>query len=119
MKINLLKLFFAVVTVTMIAVAWWASKQCALWAIPKETIGHPWFIATLVDTYFAFFFFYVWVLYRDPSVLVKVLMLPLIICLGNIAMGAYALIVLFRLPKRAGVKDFFLNPRDRKLGGER
>jgi hypothetical protein len=113
MKLNLMKLFFAIVTLVMIAVAWWASTQCALWAIPKETIGHPWFIATLVDTYFAFFFFYIWVLYREPSLLVKILMFPLLIFLGNIVMGAYALIILFRLPPGAGVKDFFLNPAHR------
>ena len=53
------------VLVSMLGVTSWASQQCALWAIPGVVGGHPWFIATLFDTYWAFLTFYCWVVVRS------------------------------------------------------
>ena len=55
--IRLLRAFAILVLISMLAVTGWASSLQALWKIPAEVIGHPWFIATLFDTYFAFLFF--------------------------------------------------------------
>ena len=57
----LLRILFLTVIVSMLSVISWASAQCALFDIPREVFTHPWFIATLIDAYWAFIAFYVWV----------------------------------------------------------
>lgn len=96
-----LRTFFVIVLVSMIVVTSWAGSQVALWAIPASVGGHPWFIATLFDTYWAFFTFYLWLFYKEPSWASRLLWLVAIVMLGNMAMAAYALGVLFRVPADA------------------
>jgi len=52
-----------------------------VWKIPGEVGGHPWFIATLFDTCWAFFTFYCWLFYRESGALARALWLLGIICL--------------------------------------
>lgn len=106
--ISSLRLAAAFVLVTMLAVTMWASLQIALWKTPREVLTHPWFIATLFDTYFAFLTFYVWLAYKETSNLARVLWLLAILLLGNIAMAAYLLGELFRLPANATMEDLLL-----------
>jgi predicted permease len=80
----------------------------ALWNTPRAVATHPWFIATLFDTYFAFLTFYVWVAYKETSNLARVLWLLAILALGNIAMAAYMLGQLFRLPADAKIEQLLL-----------
>ena len=56
----------AFVLIAMLAVTGWASSEVALWKTPRAVATHPWFIATLFDTYFAFLTFYVWLAYKEP-----------------------------------------------------
>lgn len=91
--------FFAIfVLVAMLGVTGWASSQQALWNIPPEVIGHPWFIATLFDAYFGFLFFWIWVAYKETSWIARLGWLAGILLLGNIAMALYVLIQVLRLP---------------------
>jgi hypothetical protein len=69
---------------------------------------HPWFVATLFDTYFGFLTFYLWVAYRETSWLARVLWLVGILALGNIAMSGYMLIALWRLPANASIDRLLL-----------
>jgi len=103
-----LRIFFLIVLVSMLGVTSWASRQCALWAIPASVSGHPWFIATLFDTYWAFFTFYCWVAYKERSWLGRVGWLLGILLLGNIAMAVYMLILLFRVPTSSRMEDILL-----------
>lgn len=103
-----LKLIFAVVLLSIVSATTWASAQLPFWRTPEALVMHPWFIATLVDTYLAFFTYWLWVAYREASAWRAALWLLLIFALGNIAMSAYALLVLFRLPAEATVEDFLL-----------
>lgn len=103
-----LRIFFIFVLVSMLAVTGWASGQCALWAIPPEVLGHPWFIATLFDAYWGFLAFYCWVFYKETSLLARVGWLIGILLLGNIAMAIYALIQLFRVPLSARAEEVLL-----------
>ena len=93
-----LRIAFAVVLATMLAVTSWASWQCPLWHTPQAVVTHPWFIATLFDTYFAFLTFYGWLAWRERSWLPRLGWLVAILLLGNIAMASYMLLLLFRLP---------------------
>ena len=103
-----LRLATAFVLIAMLAVTTWASLQIPLWETPRAVATHPWFIATLFDTYFAFLTFYVWLAYKETSNLARVTWLVAILLLGNIAMAIYLLRELFRLPKDATMEDLLL-----------
>ena len=68
-----------------------------------ELLLDPWFIATLCDAYFGFITFFVWVAYKESSMLMRLLWLVAILLLGNFAIATYVLIQLFRLKKRQPV----------------
>ncbi len=99
--------------IAMLAVTSWASTEVALWKTPREVATHPWFIATLFDTYFGFLTFYLWLAYRETSNVARVIWLLAILLLGNIAMAAYMLYRLFKLPAHARMEDLLLRPAAR------
>jgi hypothetical protein len=92
-----LRILFLVIVASMLAVITWASLHTPLFAIPREVLSHPWFIATLFDAYYAFLAFYVWVAWKERSLAARVLWFVAIIALGNVAIGAYMLRELFRV----------------------
>ena len=100
-----LRLAFAVVLVAMLAVTSWASSVVALWNTPREVVLHPWFIATLFDTYFAFLTFWLWLAWKERTWPRRIGWLVAILLLGNIAMAIYLLVQLFRLPKTASLEE--------------
>jgi predicted permease len=106
-----LRIASMLVFVSMLAVTGWASGVVALWKMPREVATHPWFIATLFDTYFAFLTFYVWVAYKETSRLARLLWLLAILLLGNIAMAAFLLRELFRVPADAKLEDVLLRKK--------
>lgn len=106
-----LKLLFALILATIVGVTGWASTQVAMWETPRAVVTHPWFIATLTDTYLAFFTFWLWVAYREARVWRGLVWLVLIFVLGNIAMAAYVLLALWKLPRGAGIEALLLRPR--------
>lgn len=108
-RIVLLRLCFSLVLLTIVGVTIWASLQLPVWQTPRELVMHPWFIATLTDTYLAFFTFWLWVAYRTPSLTGRIIWLLLIFALGNIAMASYLLIQLWKLPKTARVGELLLH----------
>ena len=103
-----LRAFFLIVLISMLGVTSWASVQCALWETPRTVVTHPWFIATLFDTYWAFLTFYCWVVYKERGWVARIGWLLGILLLGNIAMAIYMLIQLFRLPATARIEDVLL-----------
>ena len=103
-----LRIAFGCVLVTMLGATSWASLQCALWKTPQPVVVHPWFIATLFDTYFGFLTFYVWLAYKETGWFARIAWLVAILLLGNIAMSSYMLITLFRLPSNASVEQVLL-----------
>ena len=96
-----LRFAFAFVLVAMLGVTSWASSVVAVWKLPRELATHPWFIATLFDTYFAFLTFWLWLAWKERAWLPRLGWLVAILLLGNIAMASYMLIQLFRLPRTA------------------
>ena len=103
-----LRLLFSLVLASMLWVTTWASTQCALWETPRAVVTHPWFIATLFDTYWAFITFYCWLAYKERGWLAKVLWLVAVLLLGNITMSVYILIQLFRVPATARLEEVLL-----------
>lgn len=100
-----LRCWFVFVLIGMLAVTVWASFQGPLWEIPGSVSGHPWFIATLFDAYFAFIAFFCWVAYKERSLPLKALWFVLIMLLGNFAIAAYCLIQLGKVPATASLRD--------------
>lgn len=106
-----LRVFFIAVLLSMLAVTSWASLEGALWKTPREVVTHPWFIATLVDTYWAFLTFYCWVAYKETSWSARLAWLIGILLLGNIVMAIYMLIQLFKVPADATIEQVLLRRR--------
>lgn len=82
---------FILILVSMVMVAGWASLACPLFAIPSAVLAHPWFITTLMDAYWAFITFFVWVAWKERGGLARVLWFMAVVLLGNMAMAAYFL----------------------------
>ncbi|MBL9186000.1 MAG: DUF1475 family protein [Opitutaceae bacterium] len=114
-----LRILFVVIVASMLAVITWASLHTPLFAIPREVFSHPWFIATLFDAYYAFIAFFVWVAWKEQSLAARVLWFVAIIALGNVAIGAYMLRELFRLPAPGPLASIFTqrNPGTLALPG--
>jgi hypothetical protein len=90
-----LRVLFVGVLGSMLWVTTWASLHTPLFDIPPEVWKHPWFIATLVDAYWAFTAFYIWVAWKEQSAAARVLWFVAIMLLGNIAMAIYMIDELF------------------------
>jgi Protein of unknown function (DUF1475) len=95
----------------MLWVTSWASLTVAMWDTPRAVATHPWFIATMFDTYFGFLTFFCWVAYKEVSNVSRIIWLIAILALGNIAMSIYMLIQLFRLPANAEIESLLLRQK--------
>ncbi len=102
-----LRLLFIVVIASMLAVTTWASLHTPLLSLPRDVWTHPWFIATLIDAYWAFITFYVWVAWKEQSAVARLLWLPAILALGNLAMAAYMLAQLFQVSANSPLAPVF------------
>ena len=85
----------------------WVSTQQAVWnwgglTTPPDNL---WTIATLIDAYYGFFTFYVWVLWKETRALPRAAWFVAIMLLGNIAMATYCLAELFRLRTDGNLSD--------------
>lgn len=59
----------------------------------------PWFIATLMDAYFGFLTFYLWVAYKETSWTSRGIWFVAIMSLGNFAISGYLLWQLSRMQR--------------------
>jgi hypothetical protein len=96
-----LSLLFSAILVTMIVVTSWASLRQPVWEWGGLTRppDNGWTLATLLDAYFGFVTFYVWVAYKERRWAPRIGWLIAVLLLGNMAMSAYVLLQLRRLPK--------------------
>jgi hypothetical protein len=94
-----LKVLFIAIFVSMVVMTLWVQTHKSILLSPNEFTwqSSPWACATLVDAYFGFTTFFVWVCYKEPGIARKVLWFVLIMGLGNIAMSFYVLLQLFKL----------------------
>jgi Protein of unknown function (DUF1475) len=102
-----LQLLFGAILVAMIAVTVRASFDRSI-LDAGVVIEDPWGLATLFDAYAGFVTFYIWVAYRETSRIARCGWFVLIMTLGNIAMAAYVLLLLRRLPPDAGAARILL-----------
>ncbi|MFN0124027.1 MAG: DUF1475 family protein [Blastocatellia bacterium] len=103
-----LKLLFTAILIGMLVVTVQASRAENVFTAAARLWPDRWFIATLWDAYCGFLTFFAWVAYRETKMTARVIWFVLIMTLGNIAMSAYVLIRLFRLPPNATARDLLL-----------
>lgn len=109
-----LTLFSLVVLLALIGVSIWASGHIGVVASIQDMSANPgsgnnpWLIATLFDAYFGFLWFWLWVAYKETSNASRGIWLVLILLLGNMAMAAYMLIQLRKLPANPTMQDLLL-----------
>jgi hypothetical protein len=94
-----LQILFVFILVSLTAWNVWVStRQSVLeWGGLTTPPDNLWTIATLIDAYYGFVTFYIWVLWKETRALPRVLWFVAIMALGNIAMSAYVLRQLARL----------------------
>ena len=97
MRTSLMLLFAAIfVTMTWITVS--ATMQRGLFAAGRDLWPDLWFRATLLDAYFGFLTFFVWVAYKEHHWAARGGWFVAIMLLGNFAISAYMMLQLYRLP---------------------
>jgi hypothetical protein len=106
--VSLLKTLFAGIFLVMVAVTVRASLDRSVFVAFGEIAADPWGLATLADAYCGFLTFYAWVAYKETSGLARGGWFVAIMLFGNLAMAAYALYQLFRLPADATAADLLL-----------
>lgn len=114
--IRLLRILFVVILAVMLWGTVRASLAQALFDIPPEVFGNPWFQVTLFDAYFAFLTFYVWVAWKEQSAGARVLWFLAVMLWGNFAMATYMLVQLWRVPTDAPLARVFTTREPGRLG---
>lgn len=111
---SFVRIWFGFVLLAMLAVTGWASMVQPVWQWTGliEQPNHAWTIATLVDAYFGFAAFYIWVLFKEPKVLPRVLWFIAIMSLGNMAMAVYVLKELRHLHADDGMAQLLVRRND-------
>jgi archaellum biogenesis protein FlaJ (TadC family) len=96
---HLLATLFAFILLSLLAMTLWASTQQPVWQWQGLTSGADrwWTRATLLDAYYGFVTFFVWVWFKERSAASKALWFIAIMALGNMAMAGYVLLQLQRL----------------------
>lgn len=108
MRSLLIALFFLIL-VAMLTITTVASFERDIVEAGRDLLSDRWFQATLLDAYFGFVTFYVWVAYKERSIWSRILWFVLIMCLGNIAMAIYMLIQLAKLAPSDPVSSILIN----------
>jgi len=107
---------FALILLVMAVGTVRASLAQALFDVPREVYGNPWFQVTLLDAYFAFTTFIVWVAWKERAVGAKILWGIAVLLWGNFAMATYMSVELWRVPARGGMTPVFTTQRPGRIG---
>ncbi len=111
-----LRILFAVIIASMLAVTTWASFGQGLGDFARgPVIRDPWVIATLFDAYWAFVTVFVWIAWKEQSAAARGLWFIAVILLGNFATAAYFLRELFKVPATGPLTDVFCARRPGRL----
>jgi Protein of unknown function (DUF1475) len=94
-----LKFLFSCIFLSLLVCTAWASTHQPVWQWTglKTAPDRYWTIATLMDAYFGFLTFFVWVFYKELRWSRRILWFIGIMLLGNMAMSAYVLRQLLKL----------------------
>ena len=99
---------FSIIFLGMLAITVYASLDRSVFNVGRVLLSDRWFQATLLDAYFGFITFYVWVATKESKTWLRIVWFILIMTLGNMAMAAYMLIQLFRRDESQGWAGLWL-----------
>ena len=96
---TLLRVLFGLILLSLLCFTTFASMKQPVWQWTGLTQGEDrwWTAATLMDAYFGFITFFVWVCFKERRFLPRALWFIAIMLLGNMAMASYVLLQLSRL----------------------
>lgn len=109
-----LALYALAALLALVGVSIWATAQISIVPALQDVFlrpdegNTPWTVATLLDAYFAFGWFWLWIAYKEPAWSARLIWLALVGLSGNMAMAAYMLIQLCRLPPNPTAADLLL-----------
>lgn len=88
-----LQILFGAICLSLLSFTIFASTQQSVtdWQGLTQGPDRWWTRATLIDAYYGFITFFVWVAYKETQWLKRVLWFVAIMALGNIAMSVYVL----------------------------
>lgn len=92
-------LLFGWILISLLGYTSWASTQQPLWQW-QGLIREPdrwWTIATLIDAYYGFLTFFVWVCFKESTAARRIGWFIAIMLTGNMAMSIYVLLQILRL----------------------
>lgn len=110
--ITILKITFTIILVWMCYVVITTSLQSNLFNEWDFLGSIPWMRATLWDFYANVFVIYLWIWYKEPSILLKIVWLIAMVFLGSIASCVYILIELFKLKPGEGIQELLMKQHD-------
>lgn len=105
---------WSLVLIAMLWVTTWASLDRSVLVAAVDLWRDPWGRATLFDAYFAFLAVWVWIGWRERTVVARVGWLAALLLLGNIAIAAYFLHALWTLPAGASWDGLFARREPRR-----
>ncbi len=108
---GLLALLFAAILLVMLGFTVRATRTRGVFD-NGHLLPDVWFQATLVDAYLGFLTFFVWVAWKERHLGRQLTWFVLIMTLGNMAMSAYVLWKLYRLPRGAGIAELLTERSD-------
>lgn len=112
--ISFLKVFLSAVWVFMVYMVVSTSLESSLFKEWDFLGSIPWMRATLWDFYANVLVIYLWVLYRERSIFLKILWAILFFTLGSIGTIGYVLVQLFALKRGEGILEI-LKPKTAAL----
>ncbi len=112
--VSFLKVFLGAVWVFMVYMVVSTSLESSLFKEWDFLGSIPWMRATLWDFYANVLVIYLWVLFRERSIFLKILWAILFFTLGSIGTIGYVLIQLFALKRGEGILEI-LKPKTAAL----
>jgi hypothetical protein len=108
-----LRWLFGFMLTSLLGYTVWASSQQAVWEWQGIALGPDrwWTLATLIDAYYGFLTFYVWVWFKERSALARLGWFIAIMSLGTMAMSTYVLLQLAKLRPDEPVSAMLLPAR--------
>jgi hypothetical protein len=111
--------WFWAVIVAMLAATTWASLEKNVLAAFADLGADRWGLATLMDAYFAFIAFYLWIAYKETSWTARVVWFVLMLGFGNFVISGYALWQLANWDPKTGAAGLLLRAEPKKRRGRR
>ena len=103
-----LQLWFVFVLIVLLAGTIYASLEKNVLHAYVDLGRDRWGLATLFDAYFGFIAFFLWVAYKEPTALKRVLWFVGLMALGNFAISGYSLWQLAKWDPKTGAAGLLL-----------